>query len=83
MSGGLTVTDSVREQLRRQLDLLPDDIIIEIADFAAFVLARRQGKLTYADWTDSEWQELSLGQFLREADDVEYTLDDAQEIYRR
>jgi hypothetical protein len=77
------VTDSVREQLRRQLDLLPDDIIIEIADFAAFVLARRQGKLTYADWTDSEWQELSLGQFLREADDVEYTLDDAQEIYRR
>jgi hypothetical protein len=76
-------THSVREQLQRQLDLLPDDIIVEIADFAAFVLARRQGKLTYADWTDGEWQELALGQFLREVDDVEYTLDDAQEVYGR
>jgi hypothetical protein len=76
-------TQSVREQLRRQLDLLPDDVIVEIADFAAFVLARRQGKLTYADWTDGEWQELAMGQFLREADDVEYTLDDAQEVYSR
>jgi hypothetical protein len=76
-------THSQREQLRRQLDLLPDDVIVEIADFAAFVLARRQGKLTYADWTDREWQELALSQFLREADDVEYTLDDAQEVYSR
>jgi hypothetical protein len=74
---------SVREQLRRQLDLLPDDVIVEIADFAAFVLARRQGKLIYADWTDSEWQQLAAGQLLREADDVEYTLDDAQEVYSR
>jgi hypothetical protein len=73
----------VREQLRRQLDLLPDDIIVEIADFAAFILARRQGRLIYADWTESEWQQFALGQFLREADNVEYSLDDAQEIYRR
>ena len=76
-------THSVREQLRQQLDILPDDMIVEIADFAAFILARRQGKLSYGDWTDNEWQQLALGQFLREADDVEYTLDDAQEIYRR
>jgi len=74
-------THSVREQLLRQLDLLPDDIIVEIADFAAFLMARRQGKPTSADWTDREWQQFALDQFVRETDDVEYTLDDAQEVY--
>jgi hypothetical protein len=76
-------TQTVREQLRRQLDLLPDDVIVEIADFAAFILARREGKQTYVDWTDREWERLALSQFLRDADDVEYTLDDAQEVYSK
>ena len=71
---------SVREQLRRQLELLPDDLVVEIADFAAFIMARRQGRLAYGDWTESEWQQRALSQLLREADNVEYTLDDAQEI---
>ena len=76
-------TTAIREQLRRQIDSLPDDLLAEIADFAAFILARRQGTSTYADWSESEWHKFSLGQFLREADDVEYTLADAEEVYRR
>lgn len=73
---------TMREQLRRQIDSLPDDLLVEIADFAAFILARRGGS-TYADWSESEWHKFSLGQFLREADDVEYTLADAEEVCRR
>jgi hypothetical protein len=76
-------TTAIREQLRQQIDSLPDDLLAEIADFAAFILARRQGTSTYADWSESEWHKFSLGQFLREADDVEYTLADAEEVYRR
>jgi hypothetical protein len=76
-------TTAIREQLHRQLDTLPDDLLAEIADFAAFILARRQGASTYVDWSENEWQEFSLGQFLREGDDVEYTLADAAEVYRR
>ena len=76
-------TTAIREQLRRQIDLLPDDLLAEIADFAAFILARRQGASTYADWSEGDWRQFALGQFLRETDDVEYTLADAEEIYKR
>lgn len=75
---------TMREQLHRQIESLPDDLLAEIADFAAFILARRQGgTFAYADWSESEWRQFSLGQFLREADDVEYTLADAEEIYHQ
>jgi len=73
----------LREQLRRQIEVLPDDVLVEIADFAAFVLTRRQGAASYAEWSEHDWQKFALGQFLRESDDVEYTLADAEEIYRR
>lgn len=75
-------TTALREQLRHQIDLLPDDVLVEIADFAAFVLTRR-GTASYAEWSEHDWQKFALGQFLRESDDVEYTLADAEEIYRR
>lgn len=72
---------TLREQLHRQIDNLPDSIVEQIADFTCFVLARRQIMPLYADWDDSEWQDFSLGQFFREDDDMEYTLEDAQEVY--
>jgi hypothetical protein len=75
-------TNLLREQLQRQLDVLPDDILAEVADFTAFILARRNIPIIYSDWTQREWQSFTLGQFLRESDsDVEYTLEDAEEVY--
>ncbi len=69
-------TAALREQLRQQVDVLPDEIIVELADFTAFVLARRKIPAQYADWDRMQWQEFTLGQFLRATDDdVEYTLD--------
>ncbi len=77
-------TVSTRERLSRQLNELPDDIVDEIADFTAFVLARRQISAKYLEWNEGEWNTFSLGQFLREMnDDVEYTIEDAAEVYGR
>lgn len=70
-----------REQLQKQIELLPDDVVQQIADFTFFVMSRRAITPLYADWTDRQWQDFSLAQFFREDDEVEYTLADAQEIY--
>lgn len=71
-----------REQLQQQIDTLPDDIVQQIADFTFFVMARRDISPVYVNWTNSQWQNFSLEQFFREDDEIEYSLKDAQEIYR-
>ena len=72
---------AIREQLQQQIDTLPDDVVRQIADFTFFVMARRDIVPMYADWTNHQWQRFSLEQFFREDDEVEYSLEDAQEIY--
>lgn len=72
---------SFREQLQKQIDTLPDEIVQQIADFTFFVMARRDITPLYDDWDGSQWQDFSLEQFFREDDEVEYALEDAQEIY--
>lgn len=70
-----------REQLHRQIDKLPDEVVQQIADFALFVMARRQIAPLYEDWSASQWQAFSLEQFFKEDDEVEYSLQEAKEIY--
>ena len=77
----MTMTQ-LRDQLHKQIDRLPDEIVELIADFTSFVLARRQSSEGYADWKLSQWQEFSMEQFFREEDEIEYTLKDAREVYR-
>ena len=72
----------IREQLHKQIDKLPDDIVQQVADFTLFVMARRQISPNDVDWDGWQWQDFTLEQFFREDDEVEYTLKDAQEIYR-
>lgn len=74
-------TIDIREQLHKQIDHLPDEIVEEIADFTLFVMARRRITPTYADWNQNQWQAFALKQLFREDDEVEYSLEDAQEIY--
>jgi len=72
----------IREQLHQQIDNLPDDVIEQIADFALFVMTRRNIEPFYEDWDDQQWQDFALSKFFREdEDEVEYSLEDAQEIY--
>jgi len=75
-------TVTIREQLYRQIDSLPDDVVEQIADFALFVMARRQMTPSYVEWGSNQWQDFALGQLFREDDEIEYSLEDAQEIYR-
>jgi len=74
-------TATFREQLQKQINRLPDDIVQQIADFTFFVMARREINPLFADWENNQWQDFSLEQFFREDDEVEYSLEDAQEVY--
>ena len=71
-----------RDQLHKQIDLLPDELVEQIADFALFLLAKRRAAPEYEDWNEQQWQNFSLEQFFREDDDVTYTIADAKEVYR-
>ena len=71
-----------RDQLHKQIDLLPDNLVEQIADFALFLLAKRKAAPEYEDWSEQQWQNFSLDQFFREDDDVTYTIADAKEVYR-
>ncbi len=71
----------LRTQLQEQIRHLPDNVVEQIADFAFFVMSRRGIEPLYQDWDDQLWQGFALSQFFAEDDDVEYTLEDAQEIY--
>jgi len=64
---------NIREQLHRQIDRLPDEIVEQIVDFTLFVIAGRQIPPSYAEWGHRQWQAFTLEQFLREEDEVEYT----------
>ncbi len=75
-------TITIREQLHKQIDRLPDEVVEQIADFTLFVMARRQIPHDYIDWGKSDWQQFSLEQFFRDSDEVEYSLEDTQEVYR-
>jgi hypothetical protein len=72
----------IREQLHEQIEHLPDDLVQQIADFTLFVMVQRNITPRYEDWDDQQWGDFSLAQFFDEDDEVEYTLEDAQEVYR-
>jgi len=75
----------LRQQLHQRIDHLPDEIVKQIADFTAFMIAQNKLPLAYEDWPTRYWQDFALDQFFRDEDldedAVEYTLQDAQEIY--
>lgn len=72
---------TVRDQLHKQIDLLPDELVEQIADFVFFLLAKRKAS-GYEEWEETQWQAFALGQFFRDNDEVTYTLADAKEVYR-
>lgn len=74
---------AIREQLHQQIDTLPDEIVQVVADFAMFVAVRRQSLPVYTDWDETQWQDFALTQLFSEDDEIEYTLQDAQEIYHQ
>ena len=74
-------SSQLRKQVQQQIEELPEDVLREVADFMAFILARRGYDREINDWDEDSWQEMALEQFFREDDEVEYSIDDAIEVY--
>jgi hypothetical protein len=74
--GNVMGSVTIREQLHKQIDVLPDDVLAQIADFTAFLIAKKG-----VDIERSQWQDFALAQFFREDDEVAYSLADAQDIF--
>jgi len=83
MSGEIMKINT-REKLHQQIDNLPDDVVEKIAQFTSLITSNSSDKNSYeySDWQKKEWQELCLNQFFSDDDDIEYSLEDAQEIYQ-
>lgn len=73
---------TLKEKLNEQINNLPDEIVQQIADYTLFIMARRNIRPLYDEWTKSEWQDFSLSQFFREDDEVSYSIKDAKEVYK-
>lgn len=73
----------LRTELRQKIDHLSDEQLELFTKIVQFVEQKDLNNLReYEDWTDQEWHKLAL-QALWDDDEVEYTLADAKEIYRR
>ena len=73
---------TIREELHQQIDRLPDDIVEKIANFTRLISPEPNNISEYTNWQDEDWQKFSLEQFFKEGDEIEYFLEDAQEIYQ-
>lgn len=79
-------SQQLRDRLHRQIDALPESILVEVSDFASFLMARHEVTTGagIGDRAEDAWRAFALEQFLRGYDDdeVEYALGDALEVYR-
>jgi len=76
------MTTTLREKLHRQIDLLPDPLVEQIVDFTLFVMSRRQIRPVYEDWEGTEWSNFALAALFEEEDEIVYSLNEAEEVYR-
>lgn len=74
---------TTREQLHQQIDNLPDHIVEQIASLILSITTQQKiGVSEYTDWQSTQWQDFSLMQLFCEDDEIEYSLEDAEEIYQ-
>ena len=65
-----------REQLVKEIEVLPEELLEEVSDFAAFVRKRRESR----GKREGSWGDFSLStgafDFWTDPEEVEYSLDD-------
>jgi hypothetical protein len=77
------MSSTTREQLHQQIDSLPDHIVEQIASLILSITTQQKIPVSeYRDWQSTQWQDFALMQLFGEDDEIEYSLDDAQEIYQ-
>ena len=78
------MSSTTREQLHQQIDSLPDHIVEEIARLILSITTQQKiAASEYTDWQIAQWQDFSLTQLFCEDDEIEYSLEDAEEIYQQ
>ncbi len=77
------MSGTIRKQLHQQIDQLPDHIVEQIANFTLLITTHQNNISEYTNWQDQDWQEFLLEQFFREEDEIEYSLENAQEVYQQ
>ena len=76
------MSSTTREQLHQQIDSLPDHVVEQIASLILSITTQQKiGVSEYTDQQSTQWQDFSLTQLFGEDDEIEYSLEDAQEIY--
>ena len=67
------VTVTYREQLQKQINTLPDDIVQQIADFTSFVIARRKITSVHDEHNNNnvDGQNLAQNQLLHDENDFD------------
>ena len=76
------MSSTTREQLHQQIDSLPDHIVEQIASLILSITTQQKiGVSEYTGQQSTQWQDFSLTQLFGEDDEIEYSLEDAQEIY--
>jgi len=73
------MSEKTREQLHRQIDQLPDRTLEQIARFIQSVETEHPDFPEYANWK-GKLRSFSIQQFSRDQDEVEYSIEDAQEV---
>lgn len=71
----------LRDQLHKEIDQLPDEIVEQIANFTLFLMGRDNVVPLYDGWEQKEWQNFAWAQFFHEDNHAEYTIKDAKEVY--
>jgi hypothetical protein len=79
----LFMSSTTREQLHQQIDSLPDHIVEQIASLILSITTQQKiPGSEYTEWQSTQWQDFALTQLFGENDEIEYSLEDAQEIYQ-
>lgn len=56
----------LRDRLHRDIDALPVSILVEVADFTAYLMAKREAAAEVGDWTEDAWHTFAIEQFFRD-----------------
>jgi hypothetical protein len=77
------MSSTTREQLHQQIDSLPDHIVEQIASLILSITTQHKILASeYTDWQSTQWQDFSLMQLFCKDNEIEYSLEDAEEIYQ-
>jgi hypothetical protein len=76
----------LNQDFKEFIQFLNDNYVQLVKQIASLILSiatkQKIGVSEYTDWQSTQWQDFVLTQFFGEDDEIEYSLEDAEEIYQ-